>query len=119
MLRSNSAIPLIVILAMAPAACMGSGGGQTAAAPVTVPETLAIQRPPTLKPGGSAQLRVLLVRPDRSGQDMTGSATWSSSNPGVATIGNDGVVKAVAPGTTIITAHSGGRSATAQLKVEP
>ncbi len=119
MTRALPTVPLILVLALAPAACMGSsGGGSTAAAPITVPETLAIQRPPTLTPGATAQLRVLLVRPDRSGQDMTGNATWSSSNPRVATIGNDGVVKAVASGTTTITANSGGRQASVVLKVQ-
>jgi len=43
-----------------------------------------------------------------SNQDATDSATWSSSNPSVATINSSGMATAVAAGTTTITASTSG-----------
>ena len=45
------------------------------------------------------------------------TVTWSSDNPGVATIDQNGKVTAVAVGTATITAAAGDKSATATLKV--
>ena len=36
--------------------------------------------------------------------DIAGNVSWSSSNPGVATVDNDGTVTGVAAGTAVITA---------------
>jgi Bacterial Ig-like domain (group 2) len=116
--RSVVLLSLTLTLSLASAACLGGGGGRTSPPPVTVPEALAIQQPPTLHPGGTAQLRVVLVHPDRSGVDMTSGATWSSDNAGVATVSGAGVVTAVGPGTCTITARAGGRQATAKLTVQ-
>jgi uncharacterized protein YjdB len=55
-----------------------------------------------------------------SGQPLTGRAVaWSSSSSHVATVSSTGLVLAVAPGTTTITATSEGRSGTAQVTVQP
>ena len=43
--------------------------------------------------------------------------TWSSSRPGIARIDADGIVTALAPGTTTITASAESRTATALLSV--
>ena len=45
--------------------------------------------------------------------------TWTSSDPSVATAANIGAISALAPGTTTITATSGGVSGTASLTVQP
>jgi Bacterial Ig-like domain (group 2) len=116
--RSLLSCLLVVGVSLAAAACFSGGGGHAAPPPVMIPETLAIERPPTLHPGGTAQLRVLLVRPDRTGQDLTAGARWQTSNPAVATVSAAGVATAVGPGTCTITARAGGRDATAQLTVE-
>ena len=47
----------------------------------------------------------------------TGGLTWTSSNPGVATINAAGLATAVAPGTTTITANDGSGSASTTLTV--
>ncbi|MFY9937456.1 MAG: Ig-like domain-containing protein [Silvibacterium sp.] len=56
-----------------------------------------------------------------SSQNATDSATWSSSNPSVATINSSGMATAVAAGTTVITATINGYpgivSATAEFTV--
>lgn len=52
-------------------------------------------------------------------QDVTRDVTlaWSSSNKNVATVHNDGVVTAVAVGSTTITAKAGSKSATCEITV--
>jgi len=56
-----------------------------------------------------------------SNQNASDSATWSSSNPSVATINSSGMATAVAAGTTVITASMSGfpglASSTAELTV--
>ncbi len=47
----------------------------------------------------------------------TGGLTWTSSNPGVATINAAGLATGVAPGTTTITASDGSGSASTTLTV--
>lgn len=43
--------------------------------------------------------------------------TWSSSAPAVISVGSDGVARALAAGTAIVTATTNGRTATAMLQV--
>ena len=50
-------------------------------------------------------------------QNLTGSVTWASSAPGVATISAGGLVTGVAPGTTTITATSGAIQGSAAVNV--
>ena len=47
------------------------------------------------------------------------SVAWTSSNTAVATVSGTGIVSAVAPGTTTITATSEGRTGTASISVVP
>ena len=50
-------------------------------------------------------------------EDVTRSVSWASSAPSVATIDASGLATAVGPGTTIITAQSGGITAASDLTV--
>ncbi len=51
--------------------------------------------------------------------DTTGSCTWSSSDPGIATVSAKGVVKGVKKGTVTITvATANGKSAKVKVKVK-
>jgi uncharacterized protein YjdB len=55
---------------------------------------------------------------DANGQALPGRVmAWSSSNPVVASVSNQGVVTAIATGSATITATSEGKSATAQVNV--
>jgi uncharacterized protein YjdB len=54
---------------------------------------------------------------DGSTQDLTGTTTWSSVTPGVATITSAGLATGVAPGTTTISATTGGITGSTTLTV--
>jgi uncharacterized membrane protein len=54
---------------------------------------------------------------DGSHQDLTNSATWTSSSPSIATISTGGLATGVAAGTTTIKAASGSIHGTASLTV--
>jgi trimeric autotransporter adhesin len=55
---------------------------------------------------------------DANNEALPGRAVaWASVDPGVATVSTDGLVTAVAPGTTTITATSEGQTGTAQITV--
>jgi hypothetical protein len=47
-----------------------------------------------------------------------GSVTWSSQNSAVASVGRTGIVMGMGPGTTTITASSGGKSASCKVSVQ-
>jgi uncharacterized protein YjdB len=55
---------------------------------------------------------------DQNGNAMTGqTVTWSTSNPGSATVNSSGVVSGVAAGSATITATSSGKSGTSAITV--
>ncbi len=68
---------------------------------ITVPETYQL---------------IATVNPDNT-TDKT--VTWTSSNPAVATVEADGLVKTVAEGTVVITATCGNAQAECKVKVNP
>jgi len=66
--------------------------------------------------GETMQLTVTLK--DAAGSRLTGRlVTWESSNPGVATVSNSGLVTGVAPGQVTITASSEGTGGRAAISV--
>jgi len=96
--------------------------GKTAVATATTsPATLAsIALTPAnafVTVGATQQFVAVGTYSDRSTAVITGTASWTSANTGVATVMNTGVANGVALGTSIITASSGGQSATANLTV--
>jgi uncharacterized protein YjdB len=98
-----------------------SAGGQSAIAEVTVVPVAAVTlrvRPDHvgLRPGQRAQLVVELV--DDVGNILAGRAvTWSSNDPGVATVNGNGLVTAGGIGGAIITAKADGKTAQAAVTV--
>ena len=67
--------------------------------------------------GGHQQFTATGNYSDGSHQDLTNSATWTSSSPSVATISTGGLATGVAAGTTTIKAASGSIYGTASLTV--
>jgi uncharacterized protein YjdB len=70
----------------------------------------------TLEVGGTGPLTA--TTRDAQNNVLTGrTVTWTSGTPNVATVAPNGTVTAVAPGTSIITATSEGKSGTATVTV--
>ena len=61
----------------------------------------------TIANGSGQQFTVIGTFADNTQLDLTSSATWSSSNPAVATIAPGGLASAVSPGETTVTAAIG------------
>ncbi len=82
-------------------------------------ELIILPSQPTLRGTGARQQ--LLVEA-KSGDvflgDLTSSATFSSSNPFVATVDNNGVVQATADGRAIVTANVNGRTTSTVVQIE-
>lgn len=72
---------------------------------------------PVVPLGGTQQLSALGVLNDKSTQDLTGTVTWSSSDPGIADVNAAGLAMPKALGTVTVTATSDSVSATAKLTV--
>ncbi len=62
---------------------------------------------PSILVGGRQQFTATGTYSDDSHQDLTSTATWTSSVPTVATIANGGLATGVGTGTTVIQATSG------------
>lgn len=73
----------------------------------------------TLDIDGTQQLSVVLNKSDSSSTDVSGSATYVSSTPAVASVSATGLVTALTEGTTTITATSEGLSDTCAVTVNP
>jgi hypothetical protein len=56
---------------------------------------------------------------DASAQDLTGTANWSSTAPGIAGVNARGLAQATAPGATTVAASVGAVSGNQSLKVSP
>jgi hypothetical protein len=75
---------------------------------------------PTVRPGGTVQVSVEGTYSDASTVDLTGQATWSSSDPSIATVGNasqGGQVTGQQAGSATLRAQLGMVSATVTLTV--
>jgi trimeric autotransporter adhesin len=71
----------------------------------------------SIKPAATQQFSASGVFGDGSTRDITSSATWTSSNPAIATIDANGLATAVALGSTTITATDSGKTQNTTLTV--
>ena len=103
--------------------CGGGGGGDKTPtappAPVMVLTTVTVAlSATTVQVGQTATANA--TGADQNGASIsTGTVTWSSSSPTVATITSGGAITAVAPGQTNITATAGSKSGQITLTVIP
>ena len=67
--------------------------------------------------GSTAQYTATVTFGDSSTKDVSGTATWVSFNPSVATVSPTGVVTAVAPGTSVLEATYQGAAGATNLTV--
>lgn len=85
-----------------------------------LPATIAVSADKTELTAVNATATCTTEIKDGNGETLTGRTgiTWTSSNPSVATVDNNGAVKAVANGTTTITAKLGNAEGKIEIKVE-
>ncbi len=91
-------------------ATSGSVSGATTAtvpAPPVLTGISVTPANPTVPKGTTRQFLATGAYSDGSSADLTASVTWSSSKAAVATIDSSGLLSAVHPGTTTVTATSG------------
>ena len=72
---------------------------------------------PSLAPGSNVQVTVTGTYSDGTTQNLSSSATYSSSNPAAVTVSSTGLVTAVAPGTSTITVTVNGQTTTFTVTV--
>jgi trimeric autotransporter adhesin len=99
------------------ATCEGKNGAATVTVSQAAVATVAVT-PGTLTMSVGQTTQYTATLTDAGGNVLGGRVvTWGSSNTGAATVSATGVVTAVAPGTTTITATSDGKSGSAALTV--
>lgn len=101
------------------AAC-SSGGTSVIAADTTPPKvaSVAVSVPASLIAGQTA--RAVATPKDENGNPLPDRAvTWYSSSVTIANVTDSGVISAVAPGTTVVSAVSEGASGRANMTVMP
>jgi len=98
-MKFGSFVVALVVLAAGFAA---TGCGATPTSSSTVSAIVVTGLVPGV--GGSSQFAASAALTGGTTQDVTSTATWSSSNSAVATVSASGLVTAVASGTAVITA---------------
>lgn len=94
----------------------GSGGGGGGQAPVL--QSISVTpSAPSVAAGATAQLSATGTYSDGTSKSLTSTAAWSSSTAATATVSASGLVTAVAPGTTTISAKSGSITGTTVVTV--
>lgn len=103
-------------------ACGGGGdggGGSTPTGPVLVLTTMTVTLSSAALSAGQSGTAAVAGFDQNHGTIATGTVTWSSSSPNVATVDASGAIRAVAPGQTQIVATAKGIAGTAPLTVVP
>ncbi|MBK9245229.1 MAG: Ig-like domain-containing protein [Burkholderiales bacterium] len=106
--------PCAVAAFLAVAAACGGGGDDTPPLPPPAqPVSLAVAGLPTasMLPGQSAQLNATMTYSDGSSTDVTGGATWNSTDDKVLTVSAAGVILALGPGQAEVVAVAHGLTA--------
>jgi hypothetical protein len=125
------AIVLAVASTLAISGCGGGGGDATTSTSTgtTTSSTSTTSTAPTassvtmnkisvnMLTGGKFALAASAAMSDGSTTTSTASFQWTSSNPQVATVGNDGTVTGVTAGTSTVAATIGGVSGSATVTV--
>lgn len=102
----------VVLAAFKPNAGTGNGG------PPTLTSIQVTPASPTLSMSQTIQLAATGAFSDGTTQDLTNSATWSSSNTSSVSVGSSGLATAAGHGSASITASSGSVSGSTVVLVE-
>ncbi len=94
-----------------------SGSSEVTVTAVAVNRVVVAPKTATIPTGGTRELTA--TPQDASGAPLTGrQVTWSTNNPGVATVSPEGVVTGVSAGTARITANVEGQSDFSDITVQ-
>lgn len=112
-----------VVAGLAPGSALitATVGSFTATARIFVDFTIAaieIALPENIELDVGDTVRISSVVKDPTGKQYRRGLNWSSSSQAIATVSSDGLLTAVYPGTTTITASAQGKSATLDVTVE-
>jgi uncharacterized repeat protein (TIGR03803 family) len=94
------------------------GGGGSGVSPVVLVSISVGPYNPTVELGASLKMEATGTYSDGTMRDLSASASWTSSDTGVATVAPGGIVSAVAGGPTTITATFGGIPASQTVTVQ-
>jgi Bacterial Ig-like domain (group 2) len=89
---------------------------------VTPPVPIALNIVPaslSMVVGGSNQFYAITTFSNGATQDISATASWSSTQPSVATVSSTGIAMAMHPGSTTIVAEGSGLSGSASVTVFP
>lgn len=95
----------------------GGTGGNQSAPPATLVSITVTPAAPSIVRGSTQQLTATGFYSDGSSKNITSSVQWTSASAGVASVSSSGLVTALAPGTSTITASFGSISGSASLAV--
>ena len=107
--------------AVGSATITASAGGKTGSATVNVtpPVVASVSVTPSSGTIGVGQTQQLTATPlDASGNPLSASVSWNSSDPGAASVSQSGQVTGNAAGSATITATAGGVSGSANITVQ-
>jgi Bacterial Ig-like domain (group 2) len=101
-----------VVVAKTYVGCLGQAAGPS------LPVAQVMVSPASVSlPVGQSQTLIATLK-DANGATLSGRAvSWSSANPGVATVNTTGLVSAVSAGSTTVTATSEGKSGSASVTI--
>ena len=118
-----SSVGLVTSVATVSTTLSASFGGVSANTTLTInPALVSIAvtpANPSIPVNGTQQIRAVGTYSDSSQQELTNTATWSSSATGVASVNSSGLATGVAASTTSITATSGSVTGSTTLTVTP
>jgi len=130
--RSGLLLLLLIFVVACLAGCGGGGGGTgsgtggtdngTGGTAATLVSVSVSPTSPSAARGTNEQFTATGIFSDNTAQDLTAAASWVSTTPSVATVGdsagvNKGLASALAAGTTTITAAYGGKTGSTLLTV--
>ena len=107
----------IIATLTALAACRDGGFDASGPSATSVASVVIVGVPASVETG--ATVRLFALARDVNGHGLTRAFGWTSSNTAVATVSFDGLVTGVAPGSTLISASTGGKTGSVSLTVSP
>ena len=112
-----AAVAMTAAVVLTAAGCDGTKAPTAPTAPATTGSLFIRGVPPEgLAAGSSTTLEAVVIEAD--GTVRTPPVDWTSSDPAVASIDQDGVLRGVSPGRARITARASGLEASAEVRVE-